>query len=723
MLLLFVMLVAGTLLAYQPAWHGGLLWDDDGHVTPRELRSIEGLGRIWTDVGATQQYYPLVHSAFWLMHRGWGGETLGYHLVSIGLHALSALLVVIVLRRLNVPGALLAGVVFALHPVHVESVAWITEIKNTLSGALYLGAALLYLTFDERRRPAWYLGSAALFALALLSKTVTATLPAALLVVFWWQRARLDWRRDVVPLVPFFLLGAASGAMTAWVEHTYIGARGTEFEFSFVERCLIAGRAFWFYLAKLLAPVNLTFVYPRWQISQASWWLYLFPAGAVALMAICWRLRGQSRAPLAALLYFSGTLLPALGFVNVFPFRYSFVADHFQYLASVGVIALCAAAVATATARAGASARNVYVVATCATGVVLGTLTWRQSRQYVDAETLYRATIERNPGAWMAHHNLGVLKLNGAQADLPDAIAHIEASLRLNRDNAEAHNSLGYALQRLGRLDEALEHYRTAIRLMPTLAAAHNNLGVLAQAQGRFSDALVHHTEAIRLDARDPEAPRNLGIVLQALGRVDDAVVQLQRSLQLDPDSARAHDSLGTARLRQGRVEAAIAEYRSALALDPGFAEARNNLAFALQSAGRTDEAAAEYREAIRIQPDAAKTRDNYGLLLFRSGRLDEAAIQFREAIRVEPGYGPAHYNLGNVLQSQGRLPEAIAAYREALEHESSPLAAEIHNDLGVALALTGRVAEARDHFRRALDLRPDFADARANLQRAMRGR
>ena len=234
--MLFAALLATTLLAYQPAWHGGVLWDDDAHITAPALQSTEGLRRIWFDIGATQQYYPLAHSAFWVIHRLSGDNTLGYHLTNIFLHASSALLIALILRRLKVPGAELAAALFALHPVHVESVAWITELKNTLSGVLYLSAALVYLTFDERRRWSRYALALGLFALALLSKTVTASLPAALLIVIWWQRGRIDWRRDVTPLAPFFVLGLASGLTTAWVERTFIGAHGAEFQFTFVER-------------------------------------------------------------------------------------------------------------------------------------------------------------------------------------------------------------------------------------------------------------------------------------------------------------------------------------------------------------------------------------------------------------------------------------------------------------------------------------------------------
>ena len=266
-LLLALLLV--TLAAYYPAWHGGLLWDDDAHITRVDLRSLHGLSRIWFDIGATQRYYPVTHSAFWVLHRLFGDATLGYHLLNISLHATAAFLFAVILRRLAVPGAVLAAFIFALHPVHVESVAWITELKNTLSGVLYLSAALAYLRFDMDRRRQWYALALGLFALALLSKTVTATLPAALLVVFWWQRGQLRLREDVLPLLPFFAFGIIGGAVTSWVERTHIGAAGAAFDLSLIERALIAGRAIWFYLAKLVWPANLVFVYPRWNIDSS----------------------------------------------------------------------------------------------------------------------------------------------------------------------------------------------------------------------------------------------------------------------------------------------------------------------------------------------------------------------------------------------------------------------------------------------------------------------
>ncbi len=199
----------------------GFIWDDHAHVTRPELRSWYGLFRIWFDLGATQQYYPMLHSAFWVQYWFWDDATLGYHLVNILLHATVAVMVAMILRQLAIPVAYLAAAIFALHPVHVESVAWITELKNTLSAVFYLGSAMVYLRFDQQRRISLYLWALCLFV---LSKTVTATLPAALLLIFWWQRGHLEWKKDIMPLLPFFLIGAVFGIFTSWVERTQIGA-------------------------------------------------------------------------------------------------------------------------------------------------------------------------------------------------------------------------------------------------------------------------------------------------------------------------------------------------------------------------------------------------------------------------------------------------------------------------------------------------------------------
>ena len=598
-------LVVVVLLIYQPAWHGGFLWDDNAHVTKPELRSWHGLYRIWFELGATQQFYPLLHSAFWVEHRLWGDATLGYHLINILLHAAATVLAALVLRRLAVPGALLAAAIFALHPVHVESVAWITEQKNTLSAVFYLAAMLVYLRFDQTRKAASYGGALGLFLLGLLSKTTAATLPAALLVIFWWQRGKLSWRRDVGPLVPFFLLGAAAGVFTAWVERRLIGADGADFAFSFAERCLIAGRVIWFYLGKLCWPVELMFVYPRWQPNAAVWWQYLFPAAAIMLLVGLWAMRRRSRAPLAALLFFVGTLFPALGFCNVFPFVYSFVADHFQYLASLGIIALAAAAAASLPGRWRLCPRPVAHAACLVLLVGLGALTWLQSRTYGSDETLYRLTIEQNPACWMAYNNLGVLLKQ--QGKLDAAMACFRQSLELNPANANAHNNLGTTLQRLSRLDEAFACYQKALQARPRFSEAYLSLGNWYSAQGQFDEAIKNYQKAVEIKPHHAEAHNNLGAALAARGRLDEAIAHFQTSLESTPDNAEAHNNLGTALANRGRVEEAIGHFQKAVEIQPNHADAHNNLGIALASRGESAAAIAQWQLSLQLATEQHK--------------------------------------------------------------------------------------------------------------------
>ncbi|MES1166647.1 MAG: tetratricopeptide repeat protein, partial [Pseudomonadota bacterium] len=520
------MAILGALLvAYWPALSGGLIWDDTGHVTRPELRSVAGLGRIWTEFGATQQYYPVLHSAFWLEHRLWGDATTGYHLLNVLLHATAACQFLVLLRRLAVPGATLAALLFALHPVCVESVAWIAEQKNTLSLVFYLAAALVYVRFDATRRPRDYVLAGGLFVLGLLTKTVTATLPAALLVVFWWRRGRLDWRRDGLPLLPWFALGAASGLGTAYFERVLIGAEGAEFNLGAIERCLLAGRVFWFYLGKLAWPAALIFTYPRWSVDAAQAWQWLFPLAALALLGgLLWWQR-RSRGPLAAILLFAGGLFPVLGFFNVYPFVFSYVADHFQYLASLAVFALAAAGAQRIPPAPRTAAAGIVLV-------VLGALTWAQCGMYRDATALYETTLARNPSSWMAHHNLAtLLTLAGRPAE---AIPHLEAAIALNPDRAAAYNNLGDSLTRTGRAREAIPHLEKALQLQPRYAVAHANLGNALLELHRLDEAIAHFQQALVLDPAYANAECNLGLGLAQAGRMAEAVGHFARAAELD---------------------------------------------------------------------------------------------------------------------------------------------------------------------------------------------
>ncbi len=652
------LVLVAVLCAYLPALQGGFLWDDDAHVTGLQLRSLHGLARIWFEVGATQQYYPVLHSAFWFEHRLWGDAVLGYHLANVVLHATAAGLLVLILRRLAFPAALLAALIFALHPVCVESVAWISEQKNTLSAVFYLGAGLLYLRFDETRRRRLYLLASVLFVLALLTKTVTATLPAALLVVFWWQRGRIGWRRDVAPLVPWLAGAVGAGLFTSWAEAKLIGAEGAAFTFTFPQRLLLSGRVVAFYFSKLCWPTDLIFIYPRWPLGPPLGWPWAADAGVAAVVLALALAARRARGPLAGFLFFAGTLFPVLGFLNVYPFIFSFVADHFQYLASLGVLVPASWGLFWLARRIPAAPplRAAFLVAVPAT---LGVLTWRQCGNYRDAETLYRATLERNPSAWLAHFNLAVL-LGQHPGREKAAVAEYEETLRLNPSHWAARNNLASALLRMpGKTAEAAAEYEEALHLRPDFAEAQNNLGVaLGRMPGRQAEAIAHLRIALRLRPDYDGAHNNLGtLLIKDPASRAEAIGEYEAAIRLAPGNAEYHYNRANALSDEpGRLLEAIGDYQSALRLKPDYVEAHANLASAYaRSPGRLADAIAEFETVTRLEPNLAEAHFYLGVLLLRAGGgRDRALAQVKEALRLRPDFDAAR-RLLDQLQAPGR--------------------------------------------------------------------
>jgi len=628
--LLFVGFVAVTLAAYLPALRGELLWDDAGHVTSPALQSWSGLLRIWFEPGATQQYYPLLHTAFWLEHQLWGDATLGYHLINVLWHALAGGLFFLLLRRLAVPGALLAALLFLLHPVGAESVAWISEQKNTLSLAFALAAALAYFRFnrsidaapavaaDPRERGRAYAWASGLFLCALLTKTVTATLPAALLVILWWKKGRLAWRDDVRPLLPWLVVGAAFGLGTAHFERALIGAQGSDFTLGPIERGLLAGRVVWFYLGKLLWPVDLAFFYPRWTIDAGVWWQWLFPLATLTALAggVVWSRR--NRAPLVAALLYGGVLFPVLGFVNVYPFIFSYVADHFQYHASLAVFALLAAAAVRGWEKVPAP-RGAGVALAAVVLLVAAGLTWRQSGHYRDDLTLYRASLASNEASWVAHLNLGVaLSDRGSHAE---ALPHLQRADALKPDHPETLNTLGNVLNQLGRPADALPLLDRAVQVQPRFAGAHNTRGTALMALGRAADGIAAFQQAVSLDPRDVVARINLGWALANTGRPAEGLVQLEQARRQQPDNADA--------------------------------ELKTGLVFMLGK--RFPEAAGHLERAVALQPLNPELHHIYGMVLLELGRFAAAAEQFEFTLELAPTHAGAQQGLALARQRLGR--------------------------------------------------------------------
>jgi protein O-mannosyl-transferase len=413
--------------------------------------------------------------------------------------------------------------------------------------------------------------------MALLTKSVTATLPAALLVVSWWQRGSLEWRRDVNPLIPWFMAAIASGLWTSFIERNLVGAEGAEFDLTFLQRCLLASRVIWFYLGKLLWPAHLMFMYPHWDVGSSAFHWAGYLAAAVAVTVALWLIRRRSRGPLAAWLFFVGSLFPALGFFSVYPFIFSYVADHFQYIASMGIITAASAGAARLLSRASSAVRVAGYGLVAVLVAALVNLSRAESRIYVDAPTLYRATLERNPASWLFHNNLGEYHMG--RGELDEATAQIGEALRLKPDYAGAHSNMGIIFARTpGRLNDAIAQFREALRLQPDFAQAHNNLGIA---------------------------------YYNSPGRLKEAIAQSIEALKIEPNLPEAHNSLANDWMKAGQPEAAVSEYREALRLKPDYAEAHFNLALALMRfPGREHEAEDEIAAFLRFRPDNKLARE-----------------------------------------------------------------------------------------------------------------
>jgi protein O-mannosyl-transferase len=481
-------LVALTVLAYLPALRNDFIWDDDAWLMHnRTLEGANGLYRLWFDLLALQQYYPITGTAFWIQYQLWGFHPFGYHAVNVALHTLNAVLFWFVLRKLGLRGAWFAAAVFALHPVMVESVAWVTEIKNLLSTVFFLGSILAYLNFEnlERRdlprRGNWFVLSLLFFICALLSKSVTCSLPVVLAILIWWKRERIR-PADFRPLLPYFLVGLPMGLLTAWLEVHHVGAAGTSFNLAFYQRSIVAGRAILFYFFKLIWPNDLTFIYPRWQVTSP--WLLLVPAFVALCLLALWLLRKTiGKGPFAAAAFFIVTLGPILGFFNGYAMQFSFVADHWQYLSSLGVIALASTLFNTLSGL----TRHVRNTALGFVLTTLALLTARQCLIYDSKDTLWSDTLIKNPTCWLAHNNLGAdLTERGI---LRGAEEHYRTAVLLNPRYYEAENNLGEVLLARNQVEEAARHFDRSIEINPTYAASHWNKALILARQAKSDEA------------------------------------------------------------------------------------------------------------------------------------------------------------------------------------------------------------------------------------------
>ncbi len=753
-----------TLVAYWPALGGGYVWDDDKLIVKNpDVRTDEGLLRVWFNRHSFD-YFPLTSSMFWLEWHLFKGSAVGPHVINVLLHGLSAALLGIILQRLRVPGAWLAALLFALHPVAVASAAWLSERKNTLSMVFYLGSILAYLRFEDAasrhddtanalrsgpegheglvRNPHYWL-SLGLFLLALLSKTSVVMLPLVLLLLAWWRQGKMRGR-DLLRVAPFFALSLALGLVTIWfqwhsaVRHDLARPEGV------ASRIAAAGWIAGFYLYKLLLPVKLCAMYPRWEVNESRLLSFVPLALLAAATALIWAGRKRwGSGPLVAWAYFLVSLLPVLGFVDMTIMRLSLVADHLQYLAMPGILALAAALWVRATAGTRTGRAAPVVMGLCLTA--MAALTFQRAGAFSSEQRLWRDDVEKMPRSGRAWSHLGMVYFNAHALD--EAIRCFDKSVEVDPGYAEAYLKRGNAHATAKRYAEAVSDYDQAIAVKPDYAGAYFNRGNIRAAAQRYAEAVSDYDQAIALQPDFAEAYVSRGNIRAAANQYAEAISDYDQAIVLQPDFAEAYVSRGNIRAAANHYAEAICDYDQAIALKPDDAETwfkrstadlnasrpeealrdldraiaiRPNYAQAYINRGNIHGAANQYAEAIRdydqaiaLKPDEAEAWYNRGTACAKTGRAEEALHDLDRAISLKPDDAEQYYNRGNIHLDAGRPAEAIRDYDQAIALK--PDYADAWYNRANAYASAGRPAEAIRDYSRAIELRPQDPDAYYN--------
>ena len=677
-LLQAAVIIAAGLWIYWPALHGDWLWDDNLYITDNSsLRSLHGLWDIWF-TAPTTDYWPLNSTLLWIEWHLWGNAPLGYHVCSLLLHLSSGFLIWRLFDRLGLRFSWLGGLLFVVHPLAVESVAWIAETKNALSLPLFLLSCNAWLDAEEKK-PGSYLKSILYYLAAMLAKTSTVMLPAVLLLYCWWKRGRVT-RQEITRLTPYAAIALVLGLVTVYFQNVGNDPNALE-PVGFVTRSIGAGTALCFYLGKFILPVDLLPIYPRWSLEPPSLLQMLtIPTLALLLFGLWTQRKGWGRHALFGFGFFLLNVLPVLGLVKMGYLNISRVADHLVYVSIIGLVGVVVAAVGQLREW----ARYSFRYAVGAIAIVMAWLTWEShshASRFVNEETLWTYTLEHNPQAWPAYNNLGC------------------------------------ALYRAGHVPEAMEHYQQALKLKPNYDDAHYDLGVALLQTGHTSEAVSQFEQTLKINPSYAPAYCDLGVALLQIGRASESLEQFEQALKINPDYADAHYNLGNALAQTGRAPEAIEQYQLALKLKPDYADAHYNLGNALAQTGRASEAIEQYQLALKLKPDYAEVHGNWGTVLLQTGHLSEAIYQYEQALELKPDNAETHNNLGVALLQTAHAPEATEQFEQALKLK--PDYAEAHNNLGETLLQTGHVPEAVEQFEQALKINPGYAPARKNLARA----
>ncbi len=718
-----LIIVLATVAAYWPAIHnGGFIWDDNALLTDNaSIKANDGLYNIWCTT-KLPDYLPLTSTTLWIEWRLWHMNPIGYHTTNVLLHALGAILLWRVLKRLRIPGAWVAALLFAVHPVCVASAAWIAERKNTLSMVFYLLSILFFLRFDDEAKPKakgagkWFALSLVLFLFALLSKSSVTVLPAVLLLIAWWRYDRIT-QKDIARTIPFWTLAIVFAAVTIFTQHRGVGLPTD----SVVVRVLGGARAFWFYIAKDILPIHLTMVYPLWPVPLNNWLTYIPLLGALVLVPILWHFRfSWGKSALFALGYFAIALAPVLGVFNMSYFAISRVSDHLEYLALPAIVALVAAAGSRLVEKRNSAAWPAIVVMIVG---VLGAMTWFHSQTFSVPETLWADNVQKNPTSWRVRNSYGASLFKNGK--LEEAMAQYKAGLAIDPTAGDLHYNLANVYYKEQKRELAIEEFTKACTNGSEIFSAENNLGIVLGEVGRHKDAIPHFRKAIQLKPSWADAYRNLGDALLKTDQTTDALTAFKQAIDLQPSDGAAHNGLGAALEKSGDLDGAIREFQLAVQLNADDATARQNLALVLNkksrnvdSTGNYDDAIRELEAAIQLSPNNASLHNSLGTTLDHKGELDRALTEFETAVKLDPTNTIALKNRGLVLSRKGRSVEAIASFEAAVKIK--PDDASLHDELGNALGRAGRVDAALPHFERAVQIDPTIPSAQNGLGAAL---
>jgi tetratricopeptide (TPR) repeat protein len=577
-----------TFWVYSPAISGDWLWDDSMYLSHNSQLAQPGhLWKVWFQPGGFIEYYPIEQTVQWIQWQLWGNDTFPYHLTNILLHVANALLLWRLLARLGVKLAWIGGLIFAVHPMNVESVAWISEFKNCLSLAPALLAMSAWIDYSERRRPRSLGLCLAFFVVSMLCKITLAMFPFVILLYAWWKRGRVQ-KEDVRASLLFLLISAVLVALTLHAGLSYM--RHAHENLALIPiggplaRLALAGTVASFYFAQIFAPLSLLPIYPQWPVDPPTLWDAAPWLAFGALLVWLWTKRaGWGRHALFGLGFFFLNLAPFSGLHGISYMSFTWVMDHLLYLPAIGVIALVAAALGDLDQRIAVTSQ---VVGTALVTLLVALLAFRAhwyAAAFTGEETLWTYTIERNPGAWLAQNNLGKLMLEMGRPG--PAANYFAAAVSANPALAELHSNLGNALVQAGRVDAGLAELELGLQMDPFAAPTNNNLGIVLARSGKLKEALPYFITAVRAKPDDPEAYSNLGNTFLGLGRPDAAVHWYEQAITLKPDYIAAHDNLGIVLGQLGRIPQAITQFEIVLQLDSDNQVARENLAKLRQGA------------------------------------------------------------------------------------------------------------------------------------------